>query len=190
MPEIETPGRRVLGTPVPNARKKVSLIFTVDEVAAIVARLPEYWSAPRAQVPYPVRARYIVAWETALRPQTIAKLDASTDYRPGATTLLIRDEVDKNRFGRELPLTDAAREALDSVCPASGPIFGRHDCTMLLRRAAKAAGIDAYRADRISDYDFRHSAATHLGRSSDNLSGVMYFLGHKQPATTARYMRP
>jgi hypothetical protein len=61
---------------------------------------------------------------------------------------------------------------------------------MLLRRAAKAAGIDAYRADRISDYDFRHSAATHVGRSSDNLPGVMYLLGHKQPATTARYMRP
>ena len=25
---------------------------------------------------------------------------------------------------------------------------------------------------------------------SDNLAGVMYLLGHKQPATTARYMRP
>ncbi len=59
---------------------------------------------------------------------------------------------------------------------------------MLLRRAAKEAGIDAYRAERISDYDFRHSAATHLGRSSsNNLPGVMYLLGHKQPATTARY---
>src|SRR5205823_14035906 len=69
-------------------------------------------------------------------------------------------------------------------------IFGRHDCTMLLRRAAKAAGIDEYRAERISDYDFRHSAATHLGRTSDNLPGVMYLLGHKQPATTGRYMRP
>jgi hypothetical protein len=144
MPEIETPGRRVLGTPVPNARKKVSLIFTVDEVAAIVARLPEYWSAPRAQVPYPVRARYIVAWETALRPQTIAKLVAPTDYRPGAATLLLRDEVDKNRFGRELPLTDPARDALDSVCP---------------QLARSSAGTTA-----------RCSAATHLGRSSDNLA--------------------
>jgi len=51
MPEIETPGNRVLGTPVPNARKRVSLIFTVEEIAAIVARLPSYWSAPRAQEP-------------------------------------------------------------------------------------------------------------------------------------------
>ena len=61
---------------------------------------------------------------------------------------------------------------------------------MLLRRAAKGASIDDYRATRISDYDFRQLAATHLGRSSNNLPGVMYLLGHKQPATTARYMRP
>jgi len=190
MPEIETPGRRVLGTPVANARKRDSLIFTANEIAAIVARLPVYWSAPRAKAPYPVRARFIVAWETALRPRTLAKLEAPTDYRQGEATLRIRDEVDKNRFGRELPLSTAARAALDSVCPAKGLIFGSHDSIMLLRRAAKAAGIDSYRADRISDYDFRHSAATHLGRSSDNLPGVMYLLGHKQPATTARYMRP
>jgi integrase len=188
MPQIETPGRRVLGTPVENARKRVSLIFTAEEIAAVVSHLPESWSAPRAQTPYPVRARYVVAWETALRPQTISKLAAPDDYRRGSMTLQIRDEVDKNRFGRELPLSDAARSALDSVCPAEGLIFGKHDCLMLVRRAA--AGIDAYRADRISDYDFRHSAATHLGRSSDNLPGVMYLLGHKQPATTARYMRP
>ena len=142
------------------------------------------------RAPYPVRVRFIVAWETALRPRMLAKLEAPTDYRKGATTLRIRDEVDKNRFGRELPLSAAARAALDTVCPDKGLIFGSHDCIMLLRRAAKAAGIDAYRAERISDYDFRHSAATHLGRSSDNLPGVMYLLGHKQPATTARCMRP
>jgi integrase len=108
-----------------------------------------------------------MSWETALRPRTIAKLLAPTDYHRAATSLHIRDEIDKNRFGRELPLTDAARAALDSVCPPAGLIFGAHDCTMLLRRAAKAAGINAYRADRISDYDFRHSAATHLGRKRD-----------------------
>jgi integrase len=190
LPEIETPGRRVLGTPVESARKNVSLVFTADEVASILGHLPEYHSAPRAPERYPVRARFVVAWETALRPQTLAQLRAPDDYRKGAEMLVIRDEADKNRFGRQLPLSVAAREALDSVCPTAGLIFGAHDFVMLLRRAAKAAGIDAYRADRISDYDFRHSAATHLGRSSDNLPGVMYLLGHKQPATTARYMRP
>jgi len=59
-----------------------------------------------------------------------------------------------------------------------------------LRAAAEAAGIDEYRAARISDYDFRHSRLTHFGQVTSNLSGVMYLAGHKQPATTARYMRP
>lgn len=104
--------------------------------------------------------------------------------------MLIRDEADKNRFGRELPLTEAARAALDHICPDVGLLFGSHDYRQLLRAAAKAAGIDEFRATRISDYDFRHSRLTHLGQVSDNLSGVMFLAGHKQPATTARYLRP
>jgi hypothetical protein len=60
----------------------------------------------------------------------------------------------------------------------------------VLRNSARAAGIDELRASRISDYDFRHSRLTFLGTKTDNLSGVMYLAGHKQPATTARYLRP
>jgi hypothetical protein len=37
---------------------------------------------------------------------------------------------------------------------------------------------------------FRHSRLTYLGTKTDNLSGVMYLAGHRQPATTARYPRP
>jgi integrase len=111
-------------------------------------------------------------------------------YRPGNSTLLIRDEADKSRFGRELPLSDRARAALDRICPEAGLLFGSHDHRTRLRRAATAAGIDKLRADRISDYDFRHSRLTYLGQVTDNLSGVMYLAGHKQPATTAIYMRP
>jgi hypothetical protein len=50
--------------------------------------------------------------------------------------------VDKNRFGREVPLSEAARAALDQVCPDVGLLFGSHDYRRLLREAAKAAGID------------------------------------------------
>ena len=190
LPEIETPDRHVVGTRVDGTRKRTFLIFTADEIAAILANLPEMAQGHRAPAPFPVRTRFTVAWETALRPQTIDQLRAPDDYRPGNTTLLIRDEADKNRFGRELPLSAAAREALDRVCPDAGLLFGSHDYRRLLRAAAKAAGIDEYRASRISDYDFRHSRLTHLGQVSDNLSGVMFLAGHKQPATTARYLRP
>ncbi len=190
MPGIETPSRHVVGTRSTKNRKRTFLIFTADEVAAIIGKLPEIARGPRAPIPFPVRARFVVAWETALRPQTIDQLRAPDDYRRGNASLLIRDEVDKNRFGREVPLSKAARAALDQVCPDVGVLFGSHDDRRLLREAAKVAGIDEYRAARISDYDLRHSRLTHLGQVSSNLSGVMFLAGHKQPATTARYLRP
>jgi integrase len=189
MPEIEVPGHRVLGTKG-TERKTEYQIFTEAEIDSIVAQLPLYVKAPRAPVPYPVRARFEVAWETALRPATLNRIRAPEDYRKGADTLIIREEADKARFGRDLPLSARARAALDSICPEVGLIFGDHDYRVPLARAATRARIDKVRAERISDYDFRHSRLTQLGTKTDNLSGVMYLAGHKQPATTARYMRP
>jgi hypothetical protein len=83
-------------------------VFTAEEIGRILERLPETTRAPRAPQPYPVRDWYVVAWETALRPRTLAKLCAPDDYREDAATLIIRDEADKSRFGRELPLSVAA----------------------------------------------------------------------------------
>jgi integrase len=190
MPEIETPGLRVLGHVQASSRKCTFLVFTKQEMETVIAKLPEYATSKRSRERFPVRARFRVAWESSLRPATLDKLSAPENYRVGSSALTISDETDKSRFGRELPLSLDARKALDSVCPVTGIIFGSHDFRTLLRPAARAAGIDAYRADRISDYDFRHSRLTHLGQVTSNLSGVMYLAGHKQPATTARYMRP
>jgi integrase len=164
MPEIETPGKRVLGHSARSARKQAFLVFTAKEVAAIIAKLPEAATSKRSGGTFPVRARFVVAWETSLRPATLDKLTMPENYRRGSSFLAITDEADKSRFRRELPLSDAARAALDSVCPAAGLIFGAHDFRTLLRAAAEAAGIDEYRAKRISDYDFRHSRLTHLGQ--------------------------
>jgi hypothetical protein len=52
------------------------------------------------------------------------ELTVSTDTT-AASELVIRDEVDKVRYGRKLPLTDAARAALDSITPDNDLIFGR-----------------------------------------------------------------
>ena len=190
MPEIETPGMRVLGHSAESARKSTFLVFTAREMDSIIAKLPEHATSKRSGQRFPVRSRFAVAWESSLRPATLDKLSVPENYRPGSATLTISDETDKNRFRRELPLSENARKALDSVCPDSGVIFGAHDFRTLLRAAARAAEIDEFRADRISDYDFRHSRLTHLGQVTSNLSGVMYLAGRTQPATTARYMRP
>jgi len=112
MPEIETPSRHVVGTRSTKNRKRTFLILTADEVTGIIGNLPEMARGPRAPIPFPVRARFVVAWETALRPQTIDQLRAPDDYRRGNASLLIRDEVDKNRFGREVPLSETGESSL------------------------------------------------------------------------------
>lgn len=191
MPLIVTPKKKVLGTPVACMRTR-ALIFTAIEVQRILAKLPEMSRTTRyaSTASYPVRARFTLAWETGLRPETLASLRAPDDYRRGNETLIIRDEADKNRFGRALPLTPAARDALDRVCPEVGTIFGDHDFRIILRTAAREAGIDELRAAHITAYDLRHSRFTLLGQSSDNLTGMMFLAGWTQPATAAKYMRP
>ena len=46
------------------------------------------------------------------------RLEAPGDYHRGADELVIRDAVDKAAYGRILPLTAAARAALDEVWAA------------------------------------------------------------------------
>src|SRR5439155_24168242 len=103
--------------------------------------------------------------------------------------LAVRDEIDKARFGRELPLSAEACAALERSLPRGGGIiFGRHDYRTPLRAAALSAGLPEAKAERLTPYDFRHSRLTHLGESSDNMVGVMYLAGHKHASTTSIYM--
>jgi integrase len=190
VPLVSAPSKRVTGTTSKQPHKAKAIVFEPAEMEAILGQLPEY-SPPRgraARAVYPVRACFEVAWETALRPATIAALRVPEDYRKGAATLGIRDEIDKARFGRELPLSAKARAALDRVCPDVGVIFGAHDHRNALRTAAKAAGLPPEKASRISAYDFRHSRLTHLGENTDNLAGLQYLAGHKHASTTSIYV--
>jgi hypothetical protein len=119
----------------------------------------------------------VVAWERGR--QTSAQLRAPE----GAELLLMRPEIDRNRFGRELP-TSEARTTLRSNCPPAGLIFGRHECTILLRRRV-TAGIDEYRAERISDYDFPHSGAPTVAARATTCPGSCTFSA-TQPANMGR----
>jgi integrase len=136
-PLITSPPRRARGTASKRPHKSKAIHLTEDEVAAVIGLLPE-WSSIRvgpARKRFIVRDRFIVAYETGLRPETLNQLRAPDDYRRGATTLCLRDEIDKARFGRELPLTARAREALDRICPDLGLIFGKHDYRVFLKAA-------------------------------------------------------
>lgn len=173
-PVVKAPAPRATGTAAVEQREQ--LVLTPAEVAAVLEQLPE--RSPRG---FPIRARFEVAWETALRPSTLDELRAPGDYHPGRETLRIRDESDKARYGRELPISAAARDALDRVCPKSGVIFGRHD----FREWLEACGVEG-----LTPYTFRHSRLTMWAETSSNLPGIQFLAGHKHATTTARYIHP
>ena len=183
---IRSPGKHVTGTPDPKGRFKAKRIeLEPDEVRRILEKLPE-----RIRGGLRPRAYFTVLYETGLRHSTLANLRVPDDYAKGARTLRIRDEIDKARFGREVPLTKAARRALDSVCPDIGLIFGDHSLRGTIRAAARKAGLAKERANAITDHDFRHARITHLLEASHNLAGTAFLVGHKNATTTNRYFAP
>lgn len=164
-----------------------------EEARAIIAALPE-WSVGRRRKDgeragqYRVRAVFEIAWETALRPSTIARLRVPANYSRGSTTLRILAEDDKVRYKREVTLTQRARDILDRIAPERGSIFGTHD----YRDYIKAAALKVLPAEKAADfarYDLRHGRAIHMLSVSGDLPGVSYLLGHKQMTTTNKYLK-
>lgn len=155
-----------------------------DEVQAIIEALPE--RAARGN--YPVRARFVVAYETGLRPTLLDKLRAPDHYSKGSKTLDIVALADKELWDRPVPLSARARAALDAVCPRDGLIFGSHKYDIYLRRAARRV-LPRSKSTIFTGAHFRSAAATHLLEKTGNLPGVQYLLGHKYSSTTDKYTR-
>jgi len=183
VPAVISPPRTVPGVASKKVGVKIRVDITEVEAEAILAALPE-----RSEYGLRPRAYFTFMWESALRRETINSMRTPDDYTRGSTTARIRDEADKVRFGRELPLSKRAREALDSVCKDKGPIFGSASYRHLLEKAAKAAGLNDHRARHLSYHDWRHAALTHMASTTTDLTGLAYLAGHRDVATTARYV--
>lgn len=189
VPPFAMPPATALGNPR-YQRKPIALLR--DEVEQLLSHLPE-WIQPGRRVarPFAVRARFEVAWETGLRPETLDTLRTPDNYQAGAKVLELSEEQDKTRFARTVPLTPRARAALDRVCPEVGLIFGAHDYRSTLRAAALAAGFPIARVRAITSQCFRHSRLTYWGEvMGHNLVGIQYLAGHKHATTTERYLKP
>ena len=188
IPVVEDPPERSLGVRSATRNPKgAPLELTREQVDAVLKALPE-WSAGGGRGPrFRVRDRFVVAYETALRPATLDEIEAPGDYRRGAATLVIRDAIDKARFGREVPLSPRAREVLDAITPTEGLVFGHHDYRALLK-AAGATVLPPEMAPRLSPYDFRHARLTHWAERSSNLAGIAFLAGHKHLSTTDHYL--
>jgi site-specific recombinase XerD len=153
------------------------------EVYEILFRLPKE-KRTKGRVSQ-VRARYHLQYETSLRPETIAAIRVPEHYTKGSTHLRITDEIDKARFGREVPLSARARAILDTHAPDVGLIFGPG----VHRKALRIAALEVIGADRaraFHPYAFRGNRLTHLAEKG-NLPGVQWLAGHKKLSTTAIY---
>lgn len=170
-------------------RRSAAIEVSPEEVEAIIAHL-DTWSGSKKVEKFPIRARFIVAYETGLRPSTLDRMRAPLNYRRGAKTIRITADIDKSRWVREVPITERARRALDEVCPDDGLIFGKHELRPRIKAAADAV-LPKDRADRFCGAHLRSAMITHsVEKPATNLAGLQHQVGHKQLNTTARYMRP
>lgn len=187
--DVPVPGvpAKATGTKHGQRRRVAAGELTPGHVAAFLAALPE-WSTSRKVEAFPIRSRFIFAYETGLRPGALDVLSVPEHWQPGSGTLRLTDDADKIRWGRELPLTQAAIVALTAAAPEAGLIFGAHDYREHVAKAA-AASMPAHLAATFTGAHLRSAITTHELEASGNLLGVQYLRGHKQATTTAKYAR-
>jgi integrase len=192
MPPIDVPSlpKKAVGTNYKRRRRVAAIPLSPAEVQKIIRALPEWSSSP--SVPeHPIRARFIVAYETGLRPELLDKLSVPEHYRRGAKEINITPDLDKGRWARRVPLSSAARRALKRVCPKDGIIFGHHRYDTALRKAALAAmPKDPERAKLFTGTHLRSARITHWVDEGAPLTGVQFLVGHEHLETTAKYVRP
>lgn len=180
LPKNGHPGRRSK-----NARKSKATIIRPADVKRILAAMPERSRRTGAWV----RPLFVVLWETGLRPITVLRLQAGEHYKRGALRLFISAAIDKENFERWVPLSPAARRALDRVYPeaGSGLLFDAAEDSVRfsLEAALRKAGLSER---RIGVYDFKHSRISLDANSGLPLAGIAHMVGHTNIATTALYV--
>lgn len=186
-PHIPAPDPRLRGVRANPSRKRTGQLLTPAQVEQVIRALPPFLRKFGGQQ-IPLRGYFTALYETGLRPVTLELLTVGRHYSVGAEELFITEDIDKNDYERRVPLTPAARKALDAASKGKvdgAPIFGRHEYRKALKLASEGVGLKG-----VTEYDFRHSRATHVLETSGNLMGTAFLLGHKQFTTTAKYAKP
>lgn len=115
-----------------------------------------------------------------------------TDIRQGEKLIYIRSG--KGQKDRRVPLSDTLVDLLEKYAVAyrtvdyifegqKGGPYSSRSAQMVLKRSAKAAGID----QNVTLHTLRHSYATHLLESGVGLRYIQEILGHSNPKTTMLY---
>ena len=126
----------------------------------------------------------------------------SLKRRPRGRALPMLSVVGKGNKERLVPLTDAARRAMqaylgllaeagrDQASPWLFPSFGEsgHLSRQHFARDLKSLGASiGIRGDRVSPHVLRHAFASHLLQNGADLRSVQMMLGHADIATTQIY---
>lgn len=172
-----------MGTSCGVRRRVAAPLLEKAEIRAFLRRLPE-----KADKGWWVRPRCELLYETSLRPTTIDALSVPEHWRPGAKSLWIPENIDKEGFAREVPLTPRALAILKRCAPKEGVIFGEHKYYRYIAKAAKVT-LPGWKADIFTGQHLRSARATHLLDAGASLTGTQHMLGHRWVSTTARYSR-
>jgi integrase len=181
LPKHGSPGKRTA-----HARKRKATIISSGDAKRILMAMPER-SRRTGEFTRPL---FTVLYETALRPTTVLQLETPLHYVCGQDHLFITREIDKEGYERKIPLSPAARAALDRACPKSlGRIFLAKKSSLRhsFVAALQAAGLGHLNA---SPYDFRHTTLTAMANTPGvPLTGVSFIAGHKYLSTTSGYVQ-
>ena len=187
IPVVPPLPHKAKGTKFAKPRRVAADEYSPEEIEAILMALPEWSRERRGEPKYPIRARFIVGYEQALRPELLNRLSVPEHWAPGRPYIWMSAEADKTGKARRKWLTELSKVVLEAVAPAEGLIFGDHDCRHHVKAAA-ASVLDPWRAKRFCGQHFRSARLTHLAEFG-NLPGVQDIAGHERVSTTALYVR-
>lgn len=187
LPEFPDLGAKVLGTNFAVRRRRTpTVVFSPDEMERVIEACPE-WSERKVRGrKFPIRARFIVARDTGLRPRTIDALKGKDLIVSG---LHIRPEIDKNRWERVVAVTPRVRAALESVMPADPEelFFGKHEWTKVFFKVVLQA-LGPAAADRMTPYDLKHGLITEMFDAGAPETGIQFQVG--TVSAIRRYSHP
>jgi integrase len=117
VPAFPKLAKKATGTRHKQARLAPPAELSPDEIESVLASLPVFSLRRRKGESFHVQARFIFAYETGLRPETLDKLLAQDVTVSG---LHMRAELDKNRWERVLPLSARALRIRAGVTVRAG----------------------------------------------------------------------
>lgn len=171
---------KATGTKFKKRRRGEATPVTVDQIEAIIDLLPQWSRSRKGQPPFPIQDKFVVLWETGLRPDsTVGRIVAGVHFRQGERKLFISKDIDKNRWERTIPISERAAAAFERCWPESGKglMFGEHDLRHHVQKAARKV-LPPDLALRFTAYDLRHARITiWCSTQAHNLAGIALLVG-------------